>query len=517
MDGFVTPVRQKQRLQPNRPSAQARPAVSATPVPNFSTYYSANQPSATKRGSKLKRQWTRRRKVWSSVAMVLIVGFGIGSWYGSAILSNLDKVFHGNIFSDAKAFFSTTRLKGEDQGRVNILLAGDSTDDPGHSGAQLTDSIMVLSVDTKTHTGFMLSVPRDLWVEIPGWSHQKINAANEVTNFNQSGYPKGGMGQLEQIVQTDLGIPIDYYALINYSAFKSAVNAVGGININIQSPDPRGLFDPNIAKADGGPLQLPNGNINLNGQTALNLARARGDPCYCGQVEYGFPQSDYNRTQHQRQMLTALAQKAQSAGVITNPFKVSQLFGAFGNNVKTDLNLADVLRFIQISKGINITKLQSLDYKNSGTNALLADYTAADGEAALIPSTGIDNFGGLQQFYQQLTSNNPVVREGPSVVVLNGSGVTGLAHSKANILKANGFNVLGTADASGLYTSTMIIDLSGGSKPASRQYLQTLFARGGTTVTTSTASPAEATEAVGYNANFVVVIGQNSSSNIQQP
>src|SRR5258708_2589773 len=295
-------------------------------------------------------RWSAKRKVGTVALLILLIGLGFGGFYGARLLSSVNKVFHGNVFTDAAALWSNTPLKGEGQGRVNILLAGDSADDPNHGGAQLTDSIMIVSINTQNHTGFMLSIPRELWVHIPGWSHQKINAANDVVDFNQAGYPKGGMGQLQQIVQTDLGIPIDYYALINYAAFKDAVTAVGGITITIQSTDPRGLFDPNIAKVDGGPLKIPNGAVVLDGQTALNVARARGDPCGCGQYEYGFPHSDYDRTQHQREMLTALAQKAQTAGVIANPFKVTQLFDAFGNNVATDLNLQNVLRFVKLTK-----------------------------------------------------------------------------------------------------------------------------------------------------------------------
>jgi LCP family protein required for cell wall assembly len=244
----------------------------------------------------------------------------------------------------------------------------------------------------------MLSIPRDLWVNIPNWSYQKINAANETTSFSQAGYPNGGMGQLEEIVQTDLGIPIDYYVLLDYSSFEEAVNAVGGISINIQSSDPRGLYDSFTG------VNLPNGRVTLNGLQALALARARGDNG-AGDISYGFPQSDYDRTEHQRQMLIAVAQKAKTAGFIANPIKVTRLFDAFGNNIQTDLNLQDVLRFIHITKGMNVANLKSLTYSDSGTGALLTGYTdPASGEEALIPIAGINNFSQLQQYYQTLTS-----------------------------------------------------------------------------------------------------------------
>jgi LCP family protein required for cell wall assembly len=509
LDGVIRTT-QLNRPQQLRPTLKQEPRV--TPTRNTTmppTYYSPTpkQP-ITNKPPKLKHKWSKRRKIVTSVVTILLFGLTLGGVYGARFLGNIDKIFHGNVFSDVHALFSNTKLKGEDQGRVNILLAGDSADDPNHGGAQLTDSIMVISIDTKNHTGFILSIPRDLWVNIPNWSHQKINAANNVTKFSQTGYPNGGMGQLEQIVQTTLGIPINYYALINYSAFKDAVNAVGGVTITIQSPDTRGLYDPNIAKADGGPLKLPNGIVTLNGQTALNLARARGDPCGCGQYEYGFPQSDYNRTQNQRQMLSALAQKAQSVGVIANPVKISQLFNSFGNNIATDLSLQDVLRFVQITKDMNVSNLQPLALTNSGTNALLANYTAPDGEEALIPKAGLDNFGAIQQYYQQLTSDNPVVKEAPTVVILNGGGITGLARKESVILQAKGFNVVGTADTNGLYPNSMIIDLSNNVKIASKQLLQTVFTSN-TTQTTSPTSSKEAGEAEGYTADFVVVLGQN--------
>jgi hypothetical protein len=171
------------------------------------------------RKKNLKKKWSRRKKAWVTVLCIFLVFFGVGGYYGSRIIGNIDKVFHGNIFSDAKALFSTTTLTGESSGRINILLAGDSSDQIGHGGADLTDSILIASIDTQNHSVFLLSIPRDLWVYVPGLnSYQKINAANDVTNFSQAGYPSGGMGQLQEIIETDLGIPIDYYALMDYGS-----------------------------------------------------------------------------------------------------------------------------------------------------------------------------------------------------------------------------------------------------------------------------------------------------------
>ncbi len=447
-----------------------------------------------------KSKWRSPKRIALSSTLVLVIGLiGFGLWFGSSLLSSVNKVFHGNVFSDANALINGTNLK-ESGGRINILLAGDSVGDPNHGGATLADSIMVLSFDPQTKTGFILSVPRDLWVYIPSMGHQKINATNDVVNFSQPGYPSGGMGQLEQVLNTDLGIPIDYYALIDYAAFKDAVNAVGGITINIQSPDPRGIYDAYTH------LKLPNGWVTLSGQQALDLARARGDGA-AGDVSYGLPNSDFSRTQHQRQMLVALFKKASSIGVLSNPLKVTSLFNAFSSNISTDMTIGDVIALEKASSGVDLTKLQSVTYSYGGINPLLKGYVdPVSGQDALIPSLGLNNFTQLKNYYQQLTSSNPVVQEGPTVTLLNASNVSGLASKEKMVLENKGYTVTSIADASTEYPSTLIVNNTNGQKPAATTAISKLI-KGN--VTTTTTGSKEAAEAANYTTDYVIVMGQD--------
>lgn len=524
IDGFITP-----RVRPYAPdsdrsqarpnlrtlaSEEAKPAAKPSHVASkeagkFNPYYSRTaQQSRYDRSKAKKRHLTKKQRILTTILVILLLVFGIGGWYGSKIISSLDKAFHGNVFSDVHALFSSVTLKGENQGRVNILVAGDSSDDPDHQGAQLTDSIMLLSINTKTHTGFMLSIPRDLWVYVPGLgSYQKINSANEVS-----------MNQLQQIVQTDLGIPVDYYALIDYGAFKDSVDAVGGITINVQSSDPRGLYDAYTH------LKLPNGEDELTGQEALDLARARGDDS-AGDISYGFPNTDFSRTQHQRQMVIAIVKKAMTVGVLTNPVKISNLVKAVGNNVETNMSLQDVLRLAQITKGLNFNKLGSYTYSSTTTGAnantaLLTDYTSPAGQDALAPTAGVGEYGQLQEYYEQLVSNNPVVKEGASVAVLNGSNADGLAAKGRSMLKTNKIDNVVIGDAYNEYPDTLIVDNSNGQDPATKALLERLFPGAavatGNGDSTSSAYLEEAKEAEGYSTNFVVILGQNSAS-IKQP
>jgi LCP family protein required for cell wall assembly len=362
----------------------------STYKPNFT-----NRPSV----SPPKKRFNRRKVIKRTILVIVLLILLVGGWLGWKFQSNLSKVFGGNIFG----LFSSTKLKGEDTGRVNILLAGNSTDDPGHGGAQLTDSIMLVSIDTHNNTAFMMSIPRDLWVNIPNYGYQKINAAYEdgqAENFSAAGYPNGGMGLLEQIVSQKLGVPIDYYALIDYTAFRDAVNAVGGISVNIQSSNPYGLYDPSIDYTTGGPLvDLSNGVHALNGEQALDLARARGD----AYGSYGFPQADFDRTSNQRLMLVALKNKALSIGVLSNPIKLGNLFDSLGNNVKTDFTVSDARRLYDIGKKVNSSQIKSVGLNNVNGQDLLQSYTANDGESALIPAAGLNDYNAIQAYLQQIT------------------------------------------------------------------------------------------------------------------
>jgi LCP family protein required for cell wall assembly len=441
-----------------------------------------------------RRFWQKVTLKRTAITLALLVLL-VGGWVGGKFAYNAHKLFGGNIFS----VLTTTKLKGEDSGRVNILLAGNSADDAGHSGGSLTDSIMLISIDTRHNKAFLLSIPRDLWVHIPDDGHQKINAAyvdGQANDFNQSGYPNGGMGQLEKIVSQNLGVPIDYYALVNYTALREAVNDVGGIEVNIQSSDPRGLYDPSIDYATHGPLvRLSNGKHVLNGEQALDLARARGD----AYGSYGFAGSDFERTQNQRQMLVALKSKAVSAGVLANPAKLSSLFDAVGNNVKTDFKLGEVHRLYDLTKQISSQNIQSLSLNQANGKSLLTSYQAPDGESALIPAAGLDNFGDIKAFVRKQASSNPVVQEGAKVVVLNGTTTNGLATKVKNMLIGNQINVSAVGDApTTSQTVTAIINTSSGKKPATATALVKIF---GNHLTTQNVYN------LNYNADFIVILG----------
>lgn len=351
------------------------------------------------------KKW-RKRTILTIVALII----AIVAFVGYKFWANIDQLFHGGLFG----LFSSTKLRGEDSGHVNILLAGYSADDPGHQGADLTDSIMIVSINTKNHTAFMMSVPRDLWVNLgsntclSGYDYCKINEAYE-DGSNYGKNPAAGMNYLGQVISKRFGLPIDYWALINYQAIKDAVNAVGGINVTIKgdagggATDPRGVYDPDIDYATGHVLaDYSNGVHHLNGEQALDLARSRGD----AYGSYGLAQGDYDRTMYQRQMLIAVKNKATSASTLANPFKLADLLDAVGNNVKTDFSTSEIHTLYDLVKPINGNSIKSYGLNNVNGKELVQGSTI-DGQSVQIPVAGLNNYSQIQQFLSGLL-NPPI-------------------------------------------------------------------------------------------------------------
>ncbi len=382
-----------------KPSRQAR-----QPNDNLPRRYNSYSPKADLRDEHpdslgVKPQPSRHLLRWVAVWLILILLAAcllIGIWDVRNISNAEKKMFGtGNVMS----LINSGNLARDSSGMVNMLVAGYSVDDPGHSGANLTDSVMLISMNPTTHHGYMLSIPRDLYVKLgsnncqSGYEYCKINEA----------YEDGGMPLLEQAVGTVLGINIQYYALVDYSAVKDITDAVGGINVTINSPDGR-LYDPNRDYATHVPLvDLANGTHHLNGEQALDLSRARGDTgtlAYGSPQPIGFEQNDYQRTQDQRLIFAAIRQKM-SWKLILNPAKNNAILNAVANNVRTNLQASDALPFFRSFNSIPSNQMQSLSL-NKINGVTLVEGSDYDGSTQT-PVAGIGEYSQIQSAINQLS------------------------------------------------------------------------------------------------------------------
>ena len=268
-------------------------------------------------------------------------------------------------------------------GRLNLLIAGNSFDDPGHPGDTLTDGIMVASVDLASRRTTLVSVPRDLFVQFGG-SSMKINAV-----YPAAGGGMAGLTALGQVVETVTGLRIDQRAVVGYTAIKSVVDDIGGIDVTIASSDPRGINDPWMG------IRLQNGLQHLDGDTALRLARSRNFPVPAGD-QYGLPQGDYSRQQSQRLIIGGILTKIKTTPTLANPLTVVDLFNQVSQHTVTDVTAGQLRSLYDLtSKSGNPG---GFTIRGDSTNILLTDYNTPAVGDALVPKAGLYDYSSIKAF-----------------------------------------------------------------------------------------------------------------------
>lgn len=350
---------------------------------------------------KLKVEKKKKRFGWKKillliVLLILIPALVVGIWNWRNFSSASNKLFGSSNPMDV---VWPSQLKNSD-GRVNILIVGSALDQPEHGGSDLTDSIMILSLDQESKTGYMLSVPRDLYVFIPGRGQAKINETyqvGEAQDFSELGLPRGGVGLLERVIMDIFYIDIHYYAQVDFTAVREIVDALDGITVTIESEDPRGLYDPNFLPDEGGPLELTNGTHQIDGKTALRLTRARGATA----GSYGFPRSDFTRTQHQQLVLAAIKDKL-TWNLMLDPRTNGPILDALADNITTDVRLSNALPLFRLITSVPSDELQSVGLHDIDDVNLLSGYRTSTGQSALIPAAGINNYQDIRAAIEKL-------------------------------------------------------------------------------------------------------------------
>lgn len=258
------------------------------------------------------------------VLVVGIVGYGI---YVYNNLTNTADQIHKPIDRQSTKRSGEVNLNNRDS--VGILLLG-VDQRPGDRGR--SDTMIYVTVNPKTNSAKMISIPRDTRTLIVGRNTQdKINHA----------YAFGGVKMSMDSVEHLLDVPVDYYVQVNMESFKDIVDAVGGVDVN-------NTFSFNY---DG--AQFQEGNIHLNGEKALKYVRMR----------YEDPQGDFGRQERQRQVIQGIVDKAISLNTIT---KVDDILKSIGNNVQTNLTLEEMQKF-QKDYAATRNNLETLQLKGQGT------------------------------------------------------------------------------------------------------------------------------------------------------
>jgi LCP family protein required for cell wall assembly len=329
--------------------------------------------------AKPKKKKKVRSPIWAKLVMTLgalvtLVGFG-GVAAAQSFMGDLTgSIEQGNVSEDgstAEKQDARTALKGP----IDILMLGLDTRDGWAKNTSRADTIIILHIPATHDQAYLISIPRDAEVPIPSWkkagfsgtAHDKINAAYYFGSQRDQGW-QGGAGLMKKTIQQLTGLTFDGVVVIDFGGFKNVIAAMGGVYMCVE----RDTWSSHYINKHGQPeyysykgdYKLSNSWIhkkgcrNMAAWEALDYSRQR----------YGLPNSDYDRQRHQQQLLKSMAKKATSAGVITNPGKLSALIKAAGSSLKMDTNGVPLDQFIFTLKALAGSDLIGLK-TNAGTYA----------------------------------------------------------------------------------------------------------------------------------------------------
>lgn len=348
-------------------------------------------------------------------------------------------------------------------GVTNILLLGNDQrpDDRG----MLTDTIIIASINVQEGTVNLLSLPRDLFVYVPGWKMSKINTV--WAHGESTGYSGGGFGLMQETLLYNLGIYVGHYAMVNLSGFQDIVNILGTIEVPVDCAmqgyvlrEPRKRVEDFATYAeweaytapDSGNWELytlPVGVHELDGYMTLWYARWRSGL------------DDFDRSYRQHQILRAIVRKAKEDGLL-NLTRIPELWRQYNDLVQTSMGLGDMLQLAPIAADMEDIQITSY--------VVTRNYLISYDDPAT-PQHDFHQLPNPETLPQFLTwalnppAKNYVISNSATVVVRNGTSVDRLDEVAAERLLYLGYNATAAGPAEdGLHDETVIIDHTGREK-----------------------------------------------------
>ena len=311
---------------------------------------------------------------------------------------------------DVSALDSQVLSNGEET--VNFLLIGSDQ----RSGTSFRTDTMVIAI-LRPNDGqvSLISIPRDLWVSIPGWENQRINTAYQHGELN--GYPGGGPGLLKDTIQYNLGIRIDHTAMVDFDGFRKIVDTLGGVDVPVSCPytdwhliDP--TFNPEVEE-NWSLYTVDSGVVHMDGDLALWYARSRQKS------------SDFDRGRRQQEVLRALFTQTLQTGTLS---RIPELYNNFKDTVTTDLGLADILQLSLYAPKMTSADIRSYYIRPPYVTSWITD----QGAYVLLPNTDL-----LPQLLTEAlsASTTTVERQAIAIDVMNGTSIAGyetLASARLN-------------------------------------------------------------------------------------
>lgn len=435
-----------------------------------------------KKQKKGKKLFIFRHKIFSFVIAPIFILVAVAYFWGDAIMLKITNGQSGLFDFLRTVVTGNAELKVGSDGRTNILIFGTSgydmqgsEADGVHDGAQLTDSIMVLSIDQSAKDAAMISLPRDL--KTSTCFGDKINELYYCNN--QDGNNEiGGANALKDRVQSMLGIEIQYYAHINWMSLIQIVDAIGGIDVTLNE-DIEDDWTKTYIKAG-----VP---VHLNGEQALGLARAR----------HGTEHGDFTRGNSQQKIMIAIKEKLSTMNLGV-PDLVN-LANILGDNLRSSLDSDAIYAGAKVFSNAGIDSIRQILLIGGDSDFLTTGYIR--GISYVFPYAGENNYSAIQKYIKQALLRNPLILENAKIAILNGSGVAGLEEQERLVLQESVFNVsrVGSAPSGNYFNKLYLYAVN--DKPVTKEKLEAYYN-----------TKAEGPESIPYGVDitgidFVVILG----------
>lgn len=430
--------------------------------------------------------------------VVLILAFVVFSYQVLFTNNSATEIFSGkiNIFKQLNTLAGdSSRLQGESDDRINILLLG--MGGVSHEGPYLTDTIILASIKPSTKKIAMVSIPRDLLVEVPGFGWWKINNANA---FGEQKNPGAGGPLAKEVIQNAFNIPVHYYVRIDFAGFEKIIDDLGGVKIFIDN----GFTDYQYPTEDFKyqVVSFEQGWQTMDGDTALKYARSR----HGGNGEG----SDFARSKRQQKILQALKKRVLSYRFLLSPRKIAKLSNELANHLKTDFEPWEIVRLAKLLERVDTENIVT-KVLDDNPNGLL--YANKVNDAYVLQPKG-DDFSPIQYLVKNIFRGEEQLNEKQTITaeIRNGTEIAGLASRLSEELKLLGYRVnkIGNALEQNL-TKTAVYKISGKELKDEIQFLENKFK---TTVQTSNI-PDWVQEALSPDLDFFIVLGADADSTQQ--
>lgn len=333
--------------------------------------------------------------------------------------------------------------------RINLLLMALDFRDWEAGETPRTDSMILLTVDPVTKTAGMLSIPRDMWVNIPGYDYGKINTAYYLGETYK--VPGGGPALAAETVERFLGVPIDYYAQIDFVSFIMLIDEIGGIKITIEEPIT--IYPIEFPSLDGSrKVTLEPGRYRLSGNFVLAYARERHTSG-----------GDFDRAKRQQQVILAVRDEIMNFNRLPELVaKAPTLYEELSSGIRTNLNLTQIIQLAALAPDIQFENIKhGVISPDMVTSAM-----TPDGLSILIPIP--DEIRLLRD--QIFTATGPlgpaavsndnillVQQEQARIAFQNGTSEAGLANRTGDYFKSAGLNIVQVTNADQVYSGTTMI------------------------------------------------------------